>query len=225
MAKAKRRTTKSAVKKTWIPIIAPALFNKQTLGETPVVESSKSIGKTVPVTLSNLTRDMRQQNISVIFEITNLSSNKFFSELIGFEMAAASVKRMVRRGKRKVDYSFEVKTADDYKLRLKVIMITIGLTNLSSLTRLKKACKEEIDKYFAKNSYDRFAAELVGHRVQGTMKKILNKTYPLRLFEVRYMKVLKKPSAEKKKVVKEEAKPEEKPAEVKPAVKEAPKKE
>ena len=55
------------------------------------------------------------------------------------------------------------------------IMVTIGLTNLSSLTRLRKACKEEMGKYFEKTKYEKFVDELVHHRVQGNMKKLLSK--------------------------------------------------
>ncbi|MBW2995914.1 hypothetical protein KY332_01305 [Candidatus Woesearchaeota archaeon] len=203
MAKAKRKTSRTAVKKTWFQITAPAMFNKQTIGEIPLVEASKGMGRTVPVNLMNLTGDMRKQNINVIFEINNISGSKLYTELVGFKMVASSIKRMVRRGKRKVDYSFTAKTADGYKLKVKVIMVTLGLTYLSSLTGLRKACDEEMVKMLSKMKYENFVEELVNHRVQTNVKKLLSKVYPLRMFEVRDMQVMKKGSeAPKKKAVK-----------------------
>jgi small subunit ribosomal protein S3Ae len=223
MAKAKRRAAKAGPKKVWIPILAPALFNKQQIGETYVTEASKAVGKTVPVNLMNLTGDMRQQNINVVFEINSVSGSKLYSEMIGFKMLPSSLKRMVRRGKNKVDYSFKAKTADGYRLKVKVIMVTIGLTKLSATTRLRKTCKEEFKKYFENTKYEKFVDELVHHRVQGSMKKLLSKAYPLRMFEVRHMEVIKKGEAEKKKVSKpkekEAASKETKPAEAKKDVK------
>jgi small subunit ribosomal protein S3Ae len=192
MAKAKRKTSRTAVKKTWFQITAPALFNKQTIGEMPLVEASKAMGRTVPVNLMNLTGDMRKQNINVIFEINNVTGSRLYTELVGYKMVASSIKRMVRRGKRKVDYSFTAKTSDGYKLKIKVIMVTLGLTYLSSLTGLRKACEEEVSKLLGKMKYEKFVDELVNHKVQTIVKKLVSKVYPLRMFEIRDMKVLKK---------------------------------
>ncbi|MBR9691763.1 hypothetical protein GOV06_03165 [Candidatus Woesearchaeota archaeon] len=226
MAKAKRKTSRaSSVKKTWYPILAPKLFNSQAIGETYIAEPSKSIGKTVAANLMNLTRDMRKQNLKVIFEITNATSGKFYTDIIGYEMISSSIKRMIRRGKRKIDYSFKTVTADGYRLQLKVIMITIGLANLSSLTRLRKICKEELTALLSKTNYLNFVDDLVNHKFQGFIKKKLSKAYPLRTFELRFMKVMKKGKAPEKEVEKEIKKEVPKEEVKKEVEKEAPKEE
>jgi len=192
MAKAKRKTVKTGVKKTWYKVVAPRLFNNQVIGEIYIAEPSNAIGKKVPVNLTNLTRDMRQQNINVFFEINKISGSKFYSEFIGFKMVPSSIKRMVRRGKRKVDYSFKAETKDGYELVIKFIMVTIKLTNLSALTGLRKECEKNVKEMLKKMKYNKFVNSLVNHRIQSKLRKVLSKVYPLKICEIREMKVLKK---------------------------------
>ncbi|MBD3354444.1 hypothetical protein GF361_00485 [Candidatus Woesearchaeota archaeon] len=201
MAKAKRKTVKTGVKKTWYKVTAPKLFNSQVIGELYIENPSQAVGKKVPVNLTELTRDMRQQNINVFFKVNKVSGSKLYTEFVGFEMVPSSLKRMVRRGKRKVDYSFKAETKDGYNLRIKVIMVTIKLTNLSALSGLRKECEKNIKTMLKKMSYDRFIADLVNHRIQSKLRKILSKIYPLKICEIREMKVLSKgkgPKTEKK---------------------------
>ncbi len=201
MAKAKRKTVKTGVKKMWYKVTAPKLFNSQVIGELYVENPSKAVGKRVPVNLTELTRDMRQQNINVFFEVNKVSGSKLYTEFVGFEMVPSSLKRMVRRGKRKVDYSFKAETKEGYKLRIKVIMVTIKLTNLSALSGLRKECEKNMKTMLKKMSYDQFVGDLVNHRIQSKLRKMLSKIYPLKMCEIREMNVLGK-GTEKKKVSK-----------------------
>ena len=191
MAKAKKKSKASTVKKTWYSIIAPKLFNEQVIGEMPVgLEASKNIGRFVSVNLMNLTRDMRKQNTKMVFKINNVTGSKFHTEVIGFEMIPSSIKRMVRRGKRKVNYSFEILTSDKKNVKIKVIIITRGMTYNSSLTDLKKVCKEQVDETASKLTFEKIVSELVSYKFQSTMKRNLQKIYPLKAFEVNYMRVI-----------------------------------
>ena len=204
MAKAKKRATRATgVKKTWFLILAPKLFNSQVVGETLVAEPSKSIGKLVPVNLTSLTGDMRRQNIQIIFKIDNATGSKFYTEIVGYEMLASSLKRLVRRGKNKIDYSFTASTAEGNKVRIKVIMITRGMTKLSSLTGLRKACEENVKRILSQMNYGNLVDDVIHHNIQSNLKKLLNKIYPLKICEIRYMRLLKKGKKPEKAVKKE----------------------
>ena len=212
MAKA-RKVRAVGAKKTWFPIVAPKSFNSQVVGEIFIAEPSSAVGRLVPVNLMNLTGDMRRQNVNIIFKINNVTGNKAYTETIGYEILTSSIKRLVKRAKNKVDYSFTAETADNYKVKIKVLMITIALTKLSTLTSLRNAAKENVRKTLSKMKYEDFVSELVNYKIQLTLKKQLSKVYPLRNCEIRSMRIMhrakapveEKPKAKPKKEEKKSA--------------------
>ena len=209
MAKAKKRATRgTVVKKSWYPITAPRMFNEQVIGEILIAEPSKAIGRMVPANLMNLTRDMKKQNINVMFKIINVTGSKLYTEFVGYDMQASSIKRMVRRGKKKIDYTFSAVTGDGVKIKLKAIIVTRNNTNLSTLTSLRKACRDNIRNMFAKIKCDDVIRDLISHKTQSIAKKTLGKIYPLKLLEFRSVRLGKKSkvSPAEKKVVAEEKK-------------------
>jgi len=220
MAKAKRKSSRTTVKKTWYPILAPRLFNRQAIGDIALPEAQKAVGRIVKVNLGNLTGDMKKQNVTVAFKIIGIADNKLQTEVIGYKIVDAMIKRFVKRGKSRVDCSFIAVASDGSKMRIKTIMITGNITHKSSLTDLRNACEEDIKRIMGKESYENILNDIANHRLQSILKKRLSKIYPLRLMEIRELKLLGKGKAP----VKEEPKPvEEKPEE--PAEAETPKKE
>ena len=141
--------------------------------------------------------------------------------------------------------SFPCKTSDNKNLLLKPLMITRSATTNSVATKMRKNAQEFLVKYISNITYDNFVNDLVNHNLQNSLRKILNKIYPLRICEIKTMELVnlnknveidgqtksdkkqgpgknieenvKKESAEKPKENEavEKAKVEEKPAEVK----------
>ena len=236
MAKAKKRVAKSKAKKKWYPILAPSMFNSQVIGEIPVEEPSKVIGRIVPVNLMNLTGDMRKQSTTISFKINSITGEKAYTEVIGFDVAASAIKRIIRRGKRKVDTNVSAKTSDEKKIKLKIVLVTRGLTCRSVLSSLRKSTKENLIRIIGKMKYDEVLKMLTINKLQIDLKKSLNKIYPIKMCEVRHMSIEKEkkhheeePKAEIKqeeKVEEKETKPEKKAKEAeKPEEKKTPSKE
>ena len=122
MAQAKRIKKASKIKKKWHSIVAPKSFREQKIGETLIAEPEKAIGKTVPVNLLDLTGDMRKQNIIVKFIVTSVSGNKAQTEVTGFEMMPSFIKRMVRKGKKKIDDSYFLQNIWEELIRLRKLI-------------------------------------------------------------------------------------------------------
>ena len=229
MALAKK--TKGRVKKRWFSIIAPRLFNNQVIGETFIVDPSVIVGRTVPVNLMNLTRNMKNQNINVKFEIKSITGEKALTEIVGYEMSPSSIKRMVRRGKDKLDQSFVVETAEGKKIRFKTLIIARGNTKQSVTSALVKNNEEILKRTAKKLNYENLVQELITHKLQSNIKRQLSKIYPLKTWEIRVMVIEKekrhfeeeKPGTQ----TKSDSSPEEKPKKKteKPAKEEKPKEE
>jgi len=210
---AKATTRVKGKKKRWFHIIAPKSFREQPVGEIHLYEPSKAIGRTVKINLTNLTGDMKRQNISIRFRINNVGEGKLYTEVIGYEMMTTAVKRMVRRRSSKVMLSFLATTADNKTIRIKPILLTRGKTKQSIMTSLRRSAQEFINEEAKKLNLSNLIENLVNHRFQVGLKKYLSKIYPVRIVEVKELREVEKekPEITPKKIPEETPKEPEKP--------------
>ena len=184
MAKAK------LIKKAWYPILAPKIFHNTLLGETYVYEPEQMVGKSITQSLMNLTRDVKRQNININFKVVGVQNGKGVTDVIGYYMAQSSIKRMIRRNIEKIVMSFPCKTSDNKNLLLKPLMITRSATTNSVATKMRKNAQEFLVKYISNITYDNFVNDLVNHNLQNSLRKVLNKIYPLRICEIKTMELV-----------------------------------
>ena len=211
MAKVKARATRvKAKKKNWIKIYSGKPFNEQLIGETFIADSNLAIGKPIIVNLMSLTGDIKKQNTKIKFQVDSVSEGKAHTKVIGYEMVSAALKRLVRRRSSKVDMSFDAVTADGVKIRIKPFILTRGRVNKSVLTAIRKHVQKNLSETISSTGYQNLVQDIVNHKVQVILKKQLAKIHPIKISEIKFMKIKK---------------PEEAPREVKKAVKEPPKEE
>jgi ribosomal protein S3AE len=219
MAKATRAVR--GKKKHWLKIYSGKPFNEQVIGETLLADSSSAIGKPLKVNLMNLTGNIKNQNTNIQFVVDNVSEGKAHTKVHGYEMISAALKRLIRRRSSKIDMSFDAVTSDGVKIRIKPFLLTRNKANNSVLNALRKTAKENVIKTISNTGYQNIIQDLVNHRFQVNMKKQLSKIYPIKIFEIKFLKT-RLPKKEIPKV-KKAPKVEEKPK-AKPAKKEVPKK-
>jgi small subunit ribosomal protein S3Ae len=193
-------------KKKWYPVLAPKLFNKMIIGETFSTTPDSLINKHLNINLMNITGDRRSQNINILFKIVSVDNNAF-TQIVSYSMANSSIKRLVRRGNDRIDNSFVCETSDGVRVRLKPFLLTISRTKRSIKSTLRKKLEELSINEIKKVTYDNFLEDLVSHKFQQMLRDNLKKIYPLRVCEIREMKVEKEKKKRGKKV-KEEIKKE-----------------
>jgi len=84
------KQSKSAMlvkKKVWVPMIAPALFNNQPIGEMYLTEDANPVGRQVTVSLMTLTGDPQRQNIHISFKISKAENNQLLTTLVNWNWA------------------------------------------------------------------------------------------------------------------------------------------
>ena len=191
MAKAKKQDTgvQSWRKKKWIPIISEKIFHNAALGETPVAEAEKAVGKLTTSNMMTLTGEMRGQHISVVYKINSLREGKLFAHPVGYKISSAYIKRNVRRGRNRIDDSFLVKTKDDKVIRIKTMLITRFLIPRALRSVLKKVLIYETSEISTKGDFYFFFNEVLRFRYQNKIKAMLSKAYPLRQVEVKAMEM------------------------------------
>jgi len=175
-------------RKKWYTIMASANFNERPLGETLSYEPEKLVGRVISVNLSNLTGNLKAQNIKVSFRVKEIKDNHAVTELVSYEMSQSYIKRVVRTGRDRVDLSFAGKTKDNVKVIVKPFLLTKFNTHRSVKAALKEQCKAFFDKYLSETEYHTFLSHLISNKINQDMREVLSKVYPLGNVEIRVMK-------------------------------------
>lgn len=187
---AKEKAQLKVKKKIWFPIVATSHFNNVEVGETFIAQPSALIGRNVSYNLGLLMNDSKSQNVKVTFKIKEIKDNRALTELVKYEIASGSLKRMVHKGKEKIDDSFKLKSRDGVNVRVKPFIVTKSAANRSILTALRKKSQELLADFLKRSDYEAFFQDIIRFKVQSIMKKELKKIYPLAQFQIRILEKL-----------------------------------
>ncbi len=185
MAKKSDSKSTSKKKKSWFSIVAPQVFNSMAIGETTAVEGTDLIGRSIKVSLMNLTRNMKKQNITVTFKIDGLKDNVAQTHVFAFETNQASVKRFVRRRRDKIDDSIVAKTKDGKLVRVKPMLITRNNTSNPVLGEMRHAMRYKVVSDMAKLTYGQFVEKIINDQFAKDIKYAIQKIYPVRNVSIR----------------------------------------
>ncbi|MBS3122632.1 hypothetical protein J4434_07155 [Candidatus Woesearchaeota archaeon] len=177
-------------KKNWYPIISEKLFENNVLGETPLEEWKKVSGRIINVNMMTITGEMKRQHINIIYKITNFKDKKLYATPMGYKISSAYLKRIVRRGRNRIDDSFLVKTIDNKVMRIKTIAVTRTLTKRSLRSKLKRILVYETAELAKTVDFFRFLEEVLRYRYQLTIGGMLNKIRPIKQVEVKLLELV-----------------------------------
>ncbi|MEK6816289.1 MAG: hypothetical protein AABY09_01640 [Nanoarchaeota archaeon] len=187
MATKKTVSKQQQKKKRWFNILASPEFRNVIIGETPSFAPESLVGRSIRVNLMTMTRDPKKQNFSVSFKVKEIKGSDAHTELARYEMGTVHIKRVVKRGKDKVDDSFVVTTSDNVQLRVKPFLITKNKVQHSVLTTLRKVSREFIESEAKGKSCSDFWVSVLSSDLQRSMRGVLKKIYPLALVEIRML--------------------------------------
>lgn len=183
---AKKQTLKTKTKKKkWSPIYAPAVFGGQLIGESYVDSAESMKGKYINANLSTISNDMKKQNITVRLRVNKIVEGKGQTEVIGMQQVQGFVKRLVRRGRTKVDDSFLAKTKDGQLVRVKPLIITNTLCVASTASQIRMEVRKVLQERIAKTGFVNTIQDVLSFKIQKDLKNMLNKVHPIRSVDVR----------------------------------------
>lgn len=204
MAVSKKELTK---KKKWYQIRSDELFNSMYLGESLVEKPEEMIGKRVMLNLMTLTGDSKKQNTWVKFVVDAVTDQKGIAHITGYAISPSSIRRLVRRGRDRIDHSFLVFTKDAVPLRLKFLLITRSNITHATLAALRKRSLQFLHHYASTHTYNELVTEIIQSKLQDALRAVLNKIYPLRNTEIRAFTIDKKAKAPRQAEVKMPSQP------------------
>src|SRR3990172_1783083 len=129
MAEKKSRAAARKIKdkwkaKVWYNLLAPEMFNKQLLGETPTDTPDKLIGRITEVTVQDLTGDFSKMHIKLAFRVSHVQGQDALTQFVGHDMTSDYIRRLTRRKRTRTDLTVDVTTKDNWKIRVKPMAIT-----------------------------------------------------------------------------------------------------
>ena len=212
--------------KEWYKLHAPRMFNEAEIGETPSADPEFILGRTVEVTVQELTGDYSKMNIKLKFKVTDVDGYDAKTVFVGHELTSEYVRRLTRRKKTKTDHVVDVTTKDGFVLRVKPMSIADRRIQSSQEDAMRRILAETLIQMGKDNNL----SDLIKAVISGDMSKDLAKAcrviIPIKRIEIRKTEVLSEGEGEPESIMEtvapaeeeaEEEAPAEEPAEEAPA--------
>ncbi|MBI4154220.1 hypothetical protein HY501_02700 [Candidatus Woesearchaeota archaeon] len=184
MATTQKQLQKVA-KKKWFKVLATPEFQNMVIGETPAFEAEQVLGRVIVANLSTLTRDMRKQSTSLSFKVKEIKGADAHTEVVKYELNPIHIKRLVRKGRSKIDDSFMAETKDKVKVRIKPLLLTKCITQKGIVTAVRLKAREVLAQELQKMTYGEFVLATASGNLMKTVKAEAKKVYPLAIAEMR----------------------------------------
>ncbi len=177
-------------KKRWVPIFGPGIFGDQPLGETFIGENNEAQGRSITVSMLQLTHDPKKQAVSATFKINGQKEGGLAAEFTGMSIAPSAMKRMVRRNKEKIDDSFSVITSDGKQVQIKPLIVTRGHITRGTMKDIRMRMRNVIAWEVSKSTYEKLSGDVIDHKLQKQVYTAINAIYPIGVCEIRVFKLL-----------------------------------
>lgn len=211
--------------KEWYKLRAPRMFNEAEIGETPSADPEFILGRTVEVTVQELTGDYSKMNIKLKFKVTDVDGFDAKTVFMGHELTSEYVRRLTRRKKTKTDHVVDVVTADRFVLRIKTMSIADRRIQASQEDAMRGVIKDFLMQYAAQNKLADVVKAIISGDLAKDTAKACHIIIPIKRIEIRKSEVLRKGEGEPESIIEapaaEEPEAEESAEEV-PAAEEAP---
>ncbi|MCQ2737321.1 MAG: 30S ribosomal protein S3ae [archaeon] len=191
MAKKQRRRVRDTWKeKSWFTIKTPVAFQDKEIGETPAKDADYVIGRTVEVTMRELTGDFSKQYIKLQFEVSDVAGTIANTKFVGHKTTTDYVRSMIRRGTSRIDAPVYVTTKDDRKLKLHVLAVTTRRAKSSQQKFMRETIQDLVTNVASEKTFDELVEVSVNGRLASEIYHKAKKIYPLKRVEIIKSKVL-----------------------------------
>ncbi|WP_144901332.1 MULTISPECIES: 30S ribosomal protein S3ae [Halobellus] len=188
-----RSVSKQKRGKRWYTLIAPEQFDRTELGSTFADEPEKVDGRTVEVTLGDITGDQGENNTKLTFKVNEVTSDAAYTEFVKHELARDYVRSLVRRGASKVDVAITVLTTDDYRVQLQPVAFTTKKADRSQEKAIRRVMIDLVEEAAAERTFDELVDSVIEGRLSSAIYGEAKTIYPLRRVEVQKLTLEARP--------------------------------
>ena len=196
MARKKSRVSARRVKdkwkaKEWYTILAPEMFDRMRIGDTPTDDPKKLMGRIAEVTVQDLTGDLSKMHIKLQFRINDIQGSNAHTQFIGQNLTSDYIRRMTRRKRTKIDGTYDVYTKDKYLLRIKPMAIPEKRVQASQQTAIRAVMQKIIEETAKQKTIGEFVKMIISGEIVRNISIACKTIYPVKRIEIRKSEVLR----------------------------------
>src|SRR2546426_3771851 len=194
MAEKKSRAAPRKIKdkwkaKVWYNLLAPEMFNRQVLGETPTDTPDKLVGRVTEVTVQDLTGDFSKMHIKLQFRVNQVQGQDALTQFVGHDMTSDYIRRLTRRKRTRTDLTVDVVTKDHWNVRVKPMAITDRRIQTSKQRIIRTIMAKLVADVAAKQSIGEFVKGVISGDLAKTIAQGCKPIHPVSRVEVRKSEV------------------------------------
>lgn len=185
---------KIAKKKKWYNILLGHIFPNKKIGETLASEPKLLLNRVVPISAIEVSDNLEKYYLKLYFRILKYDNSNAYAFFDKMECLRDYIARMVVRRVTRIDAIKDVKTKDNYLLRVKMIIVVKGKITKSIKKALRKKAQELAEQIAAQTNLEKLIKDLLNDAYAKNIQKELSRIYPIKKFEFRKVEVLERPS-------------------------------
>ena len=194
MAEKKSRAAARKIKdkwkaKVWYNLVAPEMFNKQALGETPTDDPGKLVGRVTEVTVQDLTGDFAKMHIKLAFRVDHVQGQDALTQFVGHDMTSDYIRRLTRRKRTRTDLTVDVVTKDGWNVRVKPMAITDRRIQTAKQRVIRTIMTKTVGDVASKQSIGEFVKGIISGDLAKTIALACKPIHPVSRVEVRKSEV------------------------------------
>ncbi len=175
MVKEKKKTVDNWKKKKWYNVTADPVFDSKEIAKTIALENKQLIGRTVVKSLNDLTSNIKDSGYTISFKIYKVTGTTAETQIQELDTKVANLKRMIRRGKSKIEIIFFVETKDSQKLKLKVMCLSGTKFTTSNRTETRNTIVSHMQEEIKEKTLKEVWGNIIYQKFSEKLKKKLVK--------------------------------------------------
>ena len=176
--------------KEWYKVHAPKMFNEAEIGDTPSADPEYVIGRTVEVTVQDLTGDFSKMHIKLKFKVNATEGTDAKTVFVGHDLTSDYVRRLTRRRKTKTDHVVDFYTKDGFKYRIKTMSIADRRIQSSQEEGMRAIITETLTNMGKEMTLSEIVKAIISGNLSRDLAKACHVVIPIKRIEVRKSEVL-----------------------------------
>lgn len=176
--------------KEWYTLRAPRMFNEAEIGDTPSADPASLYGRTVEVTVQELTGDYSKMHIKLKFKVADVEGSDAKTVFVGHGLTSEYIRRLTRRKKTKTDHVVDVNTKDGYVLRIKTMSIADRRIQASQEEGMRAIIASTLVEMGKEKALSDFVKAIVSGDLSKDLAKACHVVIPIKRIEIRKSEVL-----------------------------------
>jgi len=167
------------------------MFGEIFIGEIPATDPKSLLNRNLEVSLSQLLKNPSKYYAKLVFRTERVEEKNVYTRFNGYVVLKEYISRFIRKRLDKVYLNTDVETKDNWKLRMKMVLILNRNTYSNIRTGARKRAETLLKELVGKTNLDGLMKDIISAALQKSIKKQCHKTYPVRIVEVSKIEVKK----------------------------------